>query len=281
MAERASALFAKARKAFVDRGIETAALDARLLLLHAAGMTHEAFVAEPLLVLAPHQVQLFDSYIARRLKREPVSKIIGVREFYGRPFSVSRDVLDPRPDTESVIALCLRNLPDKDILFADLGSGSGAIVVTLLAERPLWRAVAIDVSPQARLMTKQNADALKVAGRLSIVDGPWFAQCTDRFDLVVSNPPYISSDDISQLDDDVRLHDPHLALDGGVDGLACYRAIARGASGCLKEDAIVVLEIGEGQEPSVCGIFARAGFIMFDQQLDLAGRVRALAFKRS
>jgi release factor glutamine methyltransferase len=280
MAETAFSLLQHARRLFADADIDTPQLDARVLLLHAMGLTHEELIAAPETVPSTDQSALFANFVERRLRREPVSKIIGSREFYGRAFRVSHEVLDPRPDTECVIDLALRFLPDKQVIrFADLGTGSGAIAITLLLGRPLAQGVAVDVSSAARAMTKHNSDMLGVASRLSIIGGPWFDQCTDQFDLIISNPPYIPTGDIAGLEDDVLKYDPVLALDGGDDGLNCYVAIADKAAGFLQPGGVIVVEIGAGQMTGVKAVFERAHFVLLDHVVDLGGHVRGLAFR--
>jgi release factor glutamine methyltransferase len=266
------------RNRLAAKGIVTAALDARLLLQAAAKIQHEDIIAWPDRALAVSVRCEFDSLIARRERFEPVSKILGVKEFYGRPFVVTRDVLDPRPDTESVVDLALRHASrDQRIRILDLGSGSGALICTLLGELPLASGDAVDVSAAARDITLANASALGLA-RLTVHDGQWFDRLAGRFDLVVSNPPYIASGDVARLAPDVREHDPHLALDGGADGLDCYRAIAAGVGQYLEAHACIVVELGAGQLSAVRQIFAERKLRLLDQCLDLSGQVRAVAF---
>ncbi len=281
MVDTVLALLQEARRKFSVAEIDTAALDARILLLHASGLSHEALVADPDHPLHAEQVVLFRQYVNRRLKHEPVSKIIGRREFYGRDFYVSEHVLDPRADTETLIELSLKYLPyDRPSRIVDLGSGSGAIAVTLLTERSHASCVAVDVSPQARAMTLRNAEALGVAARIDVRDGPWFAKCDGVFDLIVSNPPYISHAEILHLEEDVRNYDPHLALDGGSDGLDCYRVIAASMDRFMAQGGRCVVEIGAGQRQQVVDIFVKGGYFFIDQLVDLGSHVRVLAFDR-
>jgi release factor glutamine methyltransferase len=267
------------RNRLAAKGIATASLDARLLLQAAAKIQHEDIIAWPERELPVIVLHEFESLIARRELFEPVSKILGVKEFYGRPFVVTRDVLDPRPDTESVVELALRHVRrDQRIRILDLGSGSGALICTLLAELSLASGEAVDVSAAAREITIANAAALGLADRLTVHDGPWFNRLTGRFDLVVSNPPYIPRGDVAQLAPDVREHDPHMALDGGADGLDCYRAIAADVGQYLEAHACIVVELGTGQLSEVRQIFAEHKLKLLDQCLDLSGQVRAAAF---
>ena len=258
---------------------ETPSLDARLLLQHATGLDHAALVADPERFLSEEIASTFQAMVVRRASYEPVSRILGTREFYGRTFKVTPDVLDPRADTETVIEVCLQLLPQaKPLGILDLGTGSGILAVTLLSERPLATGVAVDMSPAALAVASENAKA--VAQRLKLAESNWFSNVEGRFDLIVSNPPYIPAAEVLQLDIEVREHDPHLALDGGNDGLGCYRVIASGSGNHLLERGHVVVEIGAGQEADVIRIFIAQQFQLVAQKHDLGGHVRALAFQK-
>ena len=252
-------------------------LDARLLLQSAAGLSHADVIADPGRRLAACACDRFAAALARRLAHEPVSRILGQREFYGRPFQLTPDVLDPRPDTETLIDAALPLLASGARL-RDLGTGSGAIAVTLLAERGDVTGVATDLSPQALEVARRNAAALGVLSRLDLVAGSWFDAVDGRFDLVVSNPPYIPLADIGGLARDVRDFDPLLALDGGPDGLAPFRIIAAGAGAVLNPGGKIVVELGAGQDVEVAGLFADLGYRCRGEYRDLGGHVRCLAF---
>ena len=261
------------------RGIETAALDARLLLQAAAGLTRADIVAEPDLILPADVTASFWSYFERRCAFEPVSRILGSREFYGRSFRVTPDVLDPRADTETLVQAALALAAGKGPLrILDLGTGSGAIAVTLLAELPESATVATDLSAAALRVAGGNAEVLGVADRASFVQANWFDGIEGQFDLIVSNPPYIPLGDIAGLAADVRDFDPPRALDGGPDGLEAYRRIASGAGGHLAPEGHIILEIGAGQENAVNDLFKGQGFVRESRHFDLAGHVRCLAF---
>ena len=277
-AETIAALLQEARKALFDADIELSALDARLLLQAAGGLTHEQLIAEPNLILPADKISRFKSFIDRRLQHEPVTRILGEREFYGRLFQVSPAVLDPRADTETIVELTLQLMGQETIRILDLGTGSGAIAITLLAERPNWSGIAVDLSADALEIAKANGTALGVAGRLAFHNGTWFDGISEKFDLIVSNPPYIPHSDIFELSLEVQNFDPHLALDGGRDGLEAYRAIAAGSAKHLNSKGLVILEIGAGQSAEVTQIFVTRGFELTDQKSDLGGHVRALAF---
>ena len=278
--ESIAALLQDARKSLFEADVELSALDARLLLQAAGGFSHEYIIAEPETILKPEQILAFKSFINRRLAHEPVSRILGTREFYGRPFQVTRAVLDPRADTETLIALALEIMPSGPNRILDIGTGSGAIAVTLLAERENYSGIAVDLSVDALHIAKMNALANWVSGRLQFHHGSWFEGIAEKFDLIISNPPYIVHDEIAGLDVEVKDHDPHVALDGGHDGLFAYRAIAAGSSQHLNKSGLVLVEIGAGQGADVTAIFAQHSFAPKSQKIDLGGHVRALAFGR-
>lgn len=277
--ESVSICIRRAARELTLLGMETPELDARLLMQAAAGLSHADIVADPGLIISGHALENFKSFILRRKAYEPVSRILGLREFYGRAFTVTPDVLDPRGDTETLVATALRFAATKPQLrILDLGTGSGAIVITLLAEHALATGVATDISPAALAIARANAMALRVSDRLQLVAGNWFEGVTGRFDLIVSNPPYIPHSDISGLSADVRHHDPLLALDGGPDGLAAYRAITAGAGGWLAEEGRIMVEIGAGQGEDVREIFENSGFVAREAVCDLGGHLRCLGF---
>jgi release factor glutamine methyltransferase len=234
------------------------------------------------LVVPPEAAGRFQSFIERRRRFEPVSRILGVREFYGRSFRVTPDVLDPRADTETLIGAVLvlaKSRGPYHIL--DLGTGSGAIALTLLAELPESFAVASDLSAVALQVAKGNAEALGVADRTRFVQANWFDGVDGQFDLIVSNPPYIPLGDIGGLAADVREFDPPKALDGGPDGLEAYRRIASGAGGHLTLGGHIAVEIGASQENAVNGLFQGEGFNRESRHFDLAGHIRCLVFRRA
>ena len=253
-------------------------LDARLLLCLAAGLSHEAYVAGRNDALAPDAAARFGAYLARRLAGEPVSRIVGVREFYGRPFRIDASTLDPRPDTETLIeaalALVSRETPLK---LLDLGTGSGCILVTLLAELPRATGIGVDMSLPALLVAGANAEALGVGNRASFAAGDWLGAVEGTFDLVVANPPYLSADGMAGLSREVGAHDPSDALDGGPDGLAAYRRIIPGLPDVLRPGGVALFEIGHTQAEAVSRLLAEAGLVPEPALWrDLAGRPRVV-----
>jgi release factor glutamine methyltransferase len=254
-------------------------LDARLLLQAATGFSAEDIVLHADGNLLPTAIARFEDMLVLREQHQPVSRILGAREFYGRNFTVSPAVLDPRPDTEVVVELALDLMgPKPGCRFLDIGTGSGAIALTLAAERPTWTGIALDLSPEALAVAEANATALKVGQRLEFVAGSWFPPDGATFDLIISNPPYIGSGEIPGLSPDVRLYDPLLALDGGADGLDAYRAIAAGAGARLQPEGLVVVEIGAGQAGDVEATFKAHGFSLKSSRNDLGGHIRGMAF---
>jgi len=281
MSETRRALLKQAGERLAAGGIETAVLDARLLFQAASGLRHEDIIVDPDLGVPPDIAARFSMFIERRSRFEPVSRILGTREFYGRSFRVTPDVLDPRGDTETLIGAALRLVKGKGPLrILDIGTGSGAIAATLLAELPEATAVASDLSAAALAVAKGNAEALGVADRASFVEDNWFEGIEGKFDLLVSNPPYIPLGDIAGLAPDVREFDPPRALDGGPDGLEAYRRLANGAGGHLAPKGHIILEIGADQENAVNELFKGQGFDRESRHFDLAGHVRCLVFAR-
>ena len=275
--------FRAAAQAFRRASIETPELDARLLLCHAAGLSHEALIAEGNAPIGDDAAERFRSYVARRLDGEPVSRIRGTRAFYGRDFVIDAHTLDPRPDTETLIDAALdllaregkRHLPFQ---LLDLGTGSGCLLLSLLAELPQAYGVGTDISAGALRVAGKNARRLGLASRARFLAADWFDGLGARFDLIVSNPPYIPSGEIDGLAREVVCHDPRPALDGGADGLDAYRKIAASAAAFLKPGGHLVVEIGADQAEAVLGLFAAAGLALPEEavRLDLAGRPRAV-----
>ncbi len=275
-----ASLLAAASARLKASGSETPMLDARLLLQAAAGLTREDLILGPDRQLSREQLSVFEGFVGRRAHHEPVSRILGAREFYGRVFRVTPHTLDPRPDTETIIEAALKLMPQAARLL-DLGTGTGAIAITLLAERPDATGIATDLSPAALAVARENAERLGVAGRLTLLAGSWFAPVSGLFDIILSNPPYIPSGEIAGLDPEVRNFDPALALSGGTDGLDPYRIIASGAAAHLAAGGRVLVEIGAGQAADVERIFVARGFLPAGRHSDLGGHVRCLGFNRA
>jgi release factor glutamine methyltransferase len=269
--------------ALTAAGIDNVRFEARLLLSRAAGLTVEQLIARgPDPAPAAVTAALRD-LTARRVRREPMAYILGEREFWGLPFRVSPAVLVPRPDSETVIETVLDLFPDRSraLRIADLGLGSGCLLLTLLREYPQATGVGIDASPEALDVARANAEALGVGARARLQTGDWREpgwpeRLGGPFDLLVSNPPYIESGTVDGLMPEVARHEPRLALDGGTDGLAAYRAIAAGAAGLVVPGGWTVVEGGEGQAAEIAALFAAAGFRPGPPRQDLGGIDRVI-----
>ncbi|HRD75237.1 MAG TPA: peptide chain release factor N(5)-glutamine methyltransferase, partial [Hyphomicrobiaceae bacterium] len=209
--------------------------------------------------------------LTRRLAREPVWRILGQRAFYGLELQIGPAVLDPRPDTETLVDVVLEATADAGaaapLRILDLGTGSGAILLALLHERPSARGVGVDRSAAALQIARRNGEQLGLNDRVAWIESDWFAGVSGRFDVIVSNPPYIPTGEIAGLDPEVRNHDPRAALDGGGDGLDAYRAIVAGVAQHLAPGGLVAFEIGDIQGPAVSAL-------MFSAGLELVGGVR-------
>jgi release factor glutamine methyltransferase len=263
-------------------GAETPELDARLLICHAAGLSHEDYVVGGNEALPPEAAARFAAAIDRRLRGEPVSRILGVREFYGRRFGIDASALDPRPDTETLVAAALQ-VVDGDrrrqapLNLLDLGAGSGCILITLLAELPAATGVGVDLDPAALALARKNARGLGVERRARFVASDWLDGIDGAFDIIVCNPPYIATAEIEGLAREVS-HDPRAALDGGADGLAAYRRITCGLKDALRPGGAVLLEVGAGQAEAVRRLLADARLETPGNWLwtDLGGRPRVV-----
>ena len=279
------AAFAGAAGTLRQAGIETPELDARLLLCHAAELTHEAYIARSRERLRAETAVALAEALARRIAREPVSRITGTREFYGREFSVGPETLDPRPDTETLIEAALalaeeRGGRSRPLSLLDLGTGTGCVLVTLLAELPGAHGLGTDFSEVALGLAAENAARLGVGERADFLAADWLETIDGRFDLVLSNPPYLSTAEIETLAEEVRRYDPRRALAGGMDGLDAYRRIAARAASVMAEDARLLLEIGPTQVEAVAEILGRAGLAVDAVKQDLASRPRVMVARR-
>jgi release factor glutamine methyltransferase len=279
-------LHAAARRTLEAAGITEAALDARVLVEAITGTTRTLAVIAPDRPVEAGQAVAVAQAVRRRLAGEPVHRIIGRREFHGIELALSPDTLEPRPDTEALVDLVLPHLRatvkrQGGARVLDLGTGTGAIALALLKEVPEATAVATDVAPGALETAAANAERLGLAERFAAVHSNWFADVEGRFDLIVSNPPYIETGEIAGLAPEVRLHDPQAALDGGTDGLDAYRAIAAGAAAHLAEEGSVGVEIGHLQRADTITIFTANGYAIHAEAKDLGGRDRALLFRQN
>ena len=270
---------------FSNAALDTPELDARILVGHALGLDHAGLAAQSDRRLTGQEAAAIAALAQRRLNREPVARIVGMREFWGLPLRLNADTLVPRPETETVVEAALAALGDvrdRTLRIADLDTGSGALLLALLTELPAARGVGTDISVAALGCARSNAAALGLAARASFVACDHGAALAGGFDLVVANPPYVASGDVAGLEPEVRDFDPRRALDGGPDGLSAYRAIVGDARRLLSPHGVLVLELGAGQLDAVISLTTAAGLKPAGGcRNDLAGMPRALAVRHS
>lgn len=259
-------------------GVDSPAIDARLLLEAAAGVTRLEVVTDPHRPIPAEAAETLAGYVDRRTRREPVSRILGRKGFWKLILAVTPDVLTPRPDTETVVDIALRRFPEAmRFSVLDIGTGSGAILLAILAERPAAKGLGTDISDEALAVAKDNAASLDLNGRATFLRTSWADGLGDEsFDLVVSNPPYIRSAEIETLDPEVRDHEPRLALDGGPDGLEAYRVLAPEVLRLLKPGGLFAVETGWDQGPQVKALFDAAGAEQVEIVKDLSDRERVV-----
>jgi release factor glutamine methyltransferase len=263
-----------------DAGIERPQAEARILLEAASDRSRSQIIAFPEHRLTVPQEASFDAMVARRCAREPISRILGSREFWSLRFAVGPGTLDPRPDSETLVAAVLERFPDRSapLTILDLGTGTGCLLLALLSELPRAQGVGVDISDAALETAVANADRLGLMARTDFRAGDWARDISAQFDVIVSNPPYIESAVIETLAPEVSQFDPRGALDGGPDGLACYRALLPQAGQQLKSEGLLALEIGSGQTEAVQALATQAGFRALGVARDLAGTERCLLF---
>lgn len=275
--------------AFGAAGIDSPTLDARLLVAAALGIDRAGIVRDPDRRIGTDAATIVEQFARRRLAREPVSRILGQRAFHGLDFHVGPSTLDPRPDTETLVDAALelarrgQSEGGRALRILDLGTGSGAIIIALLAALPEATGVATDISAEALGFAQRNARRHYVEDRLVLQRTSWLDGICGRFDLVVSNPPYIPSAEIAALAPEVRCYDPGPALDGGADGLEAYRALLTGVGAILAADGWLLLEIGAGQAESLARLAKMqpqwAAGCEMSTWPDLSGMTRCMAFR--
>jgi len=265
-------------------GIDTPSLDARLLLEYALGITREQFILEKDLILSGKQLKDISLVVKKRLGREPVSRILGEREFWSMPFALGKDTLDPRPDSETLIEQTLLKLGERRLnllRILDLGTGTGCLLLSLLSELANSTGVGVDISKGAVEKAGLNARNLNMSDRCQFINSSWGdMNVSEKFDIVISNPPYIPSEDIECLEDEVKRFDPYCALSGGDDGLECYRQIAKLIPDLLADKGVLILEIGFNQAEQVLKIFDLLELCTGEVFQDLAGNDRCLIWQR-
>ncbi len=266
-------------QSFRAAGLDTPELDARVLVGHALGLDHSALAAHADRMLTAAETGAIAALAVRRLAREPVARILGMKEFWGLPFKLDAATLVPRPESETVVEAALAAVAGKRecaLRLADLGTGSGALLLALLSELPAAQGVGTDVSHAALACARANAAALGLGARAFFVACDQATALKPPFDLVVANPPYLARDCIATLQPEVRNFDPLRALDGGADGLDAYRSIAADSRRLLSPQGVLVVEIGAGQLDVVAALFSGAGLAVGTPRHDLSGMVRAL-----
>ncbi len=265
-----------------EAGISSARLEARLLVGSVLGMTAAQVFSYSERVLNDAERAAVDACLLRRLRHEPMSHILGQREFWGLSFDVSSAVLTPRPDSETLIETVMKRIPERSLPLRclDLGTGSGCLLLAVLSEFPSAQGIGTDLSLDALAVAQGNADKLKLSDRACFVGGFWDDALDGTFDIILSNPPYIRDDERADLEPEVAHYEPHLALFGGSDGLVCYRDLAPRIARRLAADGTAFLEIGAGQAHPVTLIFEKSGLMVVDIVQDLAGVERCLVVQR-
>jgi release factor glutamine methyltransferase len=277
MSETLVSLWTDVRKRLEAAGVDTPVLDARLLLEAGAGVSRLEIVTDPRRPLSAADVQAVDALTKRREAREPVAHIVGRKHFWTLEFAVNQHVLVPRPETEFVVEAALQAIAyDAPARVLDLGTGSGAILLTILKERPNATGVGVDISPDALAVARANAEELGISNRVDLRDGDWDEGIEGVFDFIASNPPYIASNEIAGLAPEVARYEPRLALDGGADGLNAYRAITKALPRLLKPGGAFALEVGHDQAEAVALLVQDQGLRTSEPRRDLAGIPRVV-----
>jgi len=253
-----------------DCGI--APLDARLLLQHVLGVSHEELIK--IESVNENQERQFLELVERRKVGEPVAKIVGQKDFWKHSFKTTKDTLDPRPDSETLIEAVLKTCPDSNYRILDLGIGTGCLLLSLLDEYENATGVGVDISDSALEVAKENAKDLGLEDRAEFIKSNWTENVEGKFDIIISNPPYIPTKDIDGLEKEVKDFDPKSALDGGESGVDCYEEIISQIKELLGENGKVFFEIGQGQEEDLKNIAAENGFVVGEEFKDLSGVVR-------
>jgi release factor glutamine methyltransferase len=268
--------------ALAKEGFDEARRRARRLVAAALDLSPAEVLARTDRMITDEEGERVAAMLRRMLAHEPLSRILGIREFWGLEFTLSPETLDPRPETETVVEAVLTRMPERGgpYRFLDLGTGTGCLLLALLSEYPVATGIGVDLAPGAVATATRNAERLGLGMRAAFVVGNWAVGLEGVFDAIVANPPYIASADMAGLPSEVRDYDPPLALDGSADGLAAYRAIAADLPRLLPSGGFFAAEIGAGQEKAVAGIISAAGLVIDDVVPDLAGIPRCVMARR-
>ena len=274
----AATLIQMAEKKFFGIGIENPRFEARILLAHVLGIKPLDLISDPYRNCSRKQMQQFESLVNQRARRVPISHLLGRREFWSLNFRVTRDVLDPRPDSETIVAEALKRFPTKKdpLSILDIGVGSGCLLLSVLHERPQASGLGTDVSQAAIDISTLNASRLGLANRAEFECTSWVTGIKTKFDLILCNPPYIATSKIELLEMEVRIYEPRLALDGGWDGLVAYRELIPELCKILNGKGIIIFEIGLGQARDVISLAEECGLTTLAQPRDLSGHIRCL-----
>lgn len=263
-------------------GIKTSLLDSRLLLQHVLGITYEELLVSASRLVTDEENEKFEELLARRLQREPVSKILEYKDFWKYRFKTTAATLDPRPETETLIEAVLNDYKDhnRELKILDIGTGTGCLVLTLLKEYPRSTGMGVDISMEALKVAGENAQKLEVSERVNFIKGNMLNGITEKFDIIVSNPPYIKTKQIDYLSEEVRLYDPKEALDGGEEGLDFYKEIVKNLEPVMNSHAKVYFEIGKWQEIDVSKIIINKNYAIHEVRKDLLGIPRIISFNK-
>lgn len=277
-------LLNSAREQLRASNIQSYKIDSLIIIGHELSLTKEQIFLNSNLVLTSDQIVKIRNSLQRRINKEPVSHIIGKRDFFEDQFLVNHNVLDPRPDSEVLIESVLKFFPESNsnLKILEMGVGSGCLILTILKKFPNSMALAVDVNEKSLEVAKINAKNLQLEKRVTFINSDWFKRVEEKdFDLIISNPPYIQTKEIDSLQEEVKFFEPRIALDGGEDGLDCYRIIAQDVAKFLKNRGYLFLEIGQNQEEDVRKIFSKNNLQFIDFKKDLSGIIRCLIFKKT
>ena len=272
------------KKILSESGVKNAMDEARLIIKKTLKKTELEFITLQNKKISSKQSNLILHNFIERTKGKPISKIFGLKEFFSNEFIVNKNVLDPRPETELLVEWTIKNLfkiKDKKISLLELGVGSGCLIISILLslKKNKVSALGVDISNKALDIADKNIKKFNLEKKLKLKKSDWFSDIHEKFDIIISNPPYIKTSDIKSLDKEVKFYDPQIALDGGFNGLRCFERIATDAKFHLKQNGIVLLEIGFGQINPVKKIFEKKGYKIFLKEKDLQGIIRVVGFK--
>jgi len=264
---------------FSTIGIETPELDARIILKEVLSLDDKDLILKEGLNISDEMIKKITAIESRRLNGEPISKIFKKRDFYKSTFVISNDVLDPRPETELIVEIANNYINKNEVKnILDLGTGSGCILLSILKENKMINGLGIDLSKEAISIAKRNSKKLHLETQSNFLVSNWMSSVNYKYDLVVSNPPYIASGDIKKLSKSVKIYDPILSLDGGEDGLNSYRLIASDLKRIISKNALIIIEIGYNQSLQVIEIFKKNDFKLLKKYNDINGLDRVLTF---